>query len=193
VTAENAAGQSVPSTQVSATTNTPAVSLPAAPSGVTTAGGANQVSISWAAVSGATSYNIYYATTSGVTKTSGSKVTNASSPYIQSGLAAGTTYYFIVTAVNSAGEGAASSQASAATDAPATTCGGCHAIPPAIGKHSFHNSLGYDCSRCHGTGYSKTAVTATTHMNGVTNLASTIGWNATSRSCSNSCHGTKSW
>lgn len=195
VTAENAAGQSVASAQVSAATNAPAVTIPAAPAGVTAAGGANQVSISWSAVSGATSYNIYYATTSGVTKTSGAKITNASSPYVQTGLAASTTYYYIVTAVNSAGEGAASSQASVATNAPpAQTCGTCHAIPPATGKHDFHvNGQGYDCSICHGTGYSSTAVTATTHINGVTNLVTTIGWNATSRSCSNSCHGTRSW
>jgi hypothetical protein len=25
------------------------------------------------------------------------------------------------------------------------------------------------------------------------NIASTIGWNATKRTCSNSCHGTESW
>lgn len=258
VTAVNASGQGVASAQVSAATNAPVVTIPAAPTGVTAAGGTNQVSISWSAVSGATSYNIYYATTSGVTKTSGAKITNASRPYIQTGLAAGTTYYYIVTAVNSAGESAASAQASAATSAPpvldglalyntycaschgtsklgktataiqgaitaniggmgflstlttaqiaaiatttATTtpppapaCGSCHAIPPNLGKHVFHANQGYDCSRCHGAGYSSTTVNAATHANGVTNMATTIGWNATSRSCSNSCHGTKSW
>lgn len=195
VTAVNTAGESIASAQVSAATNAPVVTIPTAPAGVTAAGGANQVSISWSAVSGATSYNIYYATASGVTKASGAKITNASSPYVQTGLAAGTTYYYIVTAVNSAGEGAASAQASAATNAPpAQTCGTCHAIPPATGQHSFHvDSQGYDCSTCHGTGYSSTVVTAATHMNSVVNLATTIGWNATLRRCSNSCHGTKSW
>lgn len=193
VTAVNAAGQSVASAQVSAATNAPAVVIPAAPTGVSATGGANQVTINWSAVSGATSYNIYYATTSGVTKTSSAKIVNAARPYVQTGLAAGTTYYYIVTAVNSAGESAASAQASAATNAPpAQTCGTCHAIPPDTGMHDFHvNSRGYDCSRCHGTGYSKTAVTATTHMNGVTNIVSTIGWDGSS--CSNSCHGSKSW
>jgi len=194
VTAVNAAGQSVPSAQVSAATNAPAATIPAAPAGVTAAGGANQVSISWSAVSGATSYNIYYATTSGVTKTSGAKITNASRPYTQTGLAAGTTYYYIVTAVNGAGEGAASPQASAATNAPpAVNCTGCHAIPPALGKHAFHADQGYGCAECHGTGYSSTTVNAATHMNGVKNLDSGIGWNASTRSCSNSCHGNKSW
>jgi fibronectin type 3 domain-containing protein len=257
VTAVNASGQSVASAQVSAATNAPVVVIPAAPAGVTATGGANQVSISWSTVSGATSYNIYYATTSGVTKTSGAKIVNASRPYLQTGLAAGTTYYYIVTAVNSAGEGAASAQASAATNAPvvldglalyntnclschgtsklgktataiqgaitaniggmgflstlttaqiaaiasttATTpppapaCGSCHAIPPSSGEHGNSNHRSRTCATCHGTGYSSTTVNAATHANGIINMATTIGWNASSRSCSNSCHGSKSW
>jgi len=196
VTAVNSAGESAASVQVSATTLAvvPAPIAPSAPTGVTATGGANQVSISWSAVSGATTYNIYYATTSGVTKASGAKITNAARPYLQTGLAAGTTYYYIVTAVNSAGEGAASAQASAATNAPpAQTCGTCHAIPPNSGLHGFHVDLGYSCTTCHGTGYSSTTVNAATHNNGVVNLSATPGWNASSQSCSPSCHGTRSW
>lgn len=194
VTAVNAAGQSGASAQVSAATNAPVVTIPAVPAGVTAGGGANQVTISWAAVSGATSYNIYYATTSGVTKTSGAKITNASSPYVQTGLAAGTTYYYIVTAVNSAGEGSASAQASGATNAPPVqTCGTCHAIPPATGRHDFHVvDQGIGCATCHGAGYSSTAVTATTHMNGTKNVSLSV-WNATTRTCASYCHGAKSW
>jgi hypothetical protein len=30
-------------------------------------------------------------------------------------------------------------------------------------------------------------------MNGVTNIVSGIGWNATSRSCTNACHGSLNW
>ena len=191
VTAVNAAGQSVASAQISAATNAPVVTIPAAPTGVTAAGGANQVSINWAAVTGATSYNIYYAITSGVTKTSGAKITNAARPYLQTGLAAGTTYYYIVTAVNSAGESAASAQISAATNAPPTqTCGSCHAIPPAVGAHARHTFT--SCATCHGTGYSSTTVNAATHINGVTNVTNSI-WNVATRSCAASCHGARSW
>ncbi len=50
------------------------------------------------------------------------------------------------------------------------------------------------CGTCHGTGYSKTTVNTATHNNGVVNIASGApGWNPTTRSCSNSCHGTQSW
>ena len=137
VTAVNSIGESVASAQAMATTNpAPVVAVPAAPAGVTATGGTNQVSLSWTAVSGATSYNVYYATTSGVTKTSGAKITNAASPYVQTGLAAGTSYYYVVTAVNSAGESVASAQATATTTAAAPVidgaalytqyCNGCH-------------------------------------------------------------------
>lgn len=192
VTAVNASGQSVASTQVTAATNAPAVTIPAVPTAVTAAGGANQVNISWGAVSGATSYNIYYATTTGVTKNSGARITNAASPYLQTGLAASTTYYYVVTAQNSAGEGAASAQTSAATNAPpAMTCTGCHAIPPAAGQHSFHSFT--SCLTCHGSGYSSTTANPATHMNGSIDVGGSSGWNSTSRSCSNSCHGSRAW
>jgi len=76
------------------------------------------------------------------------------------------------------------------TTAPA--CGTCHALPPKSGEHGEHKSK--SCATCHGTGYSSTTVYAPTHNNGVKNLlASSIGWNATTRSCSNSCHGKESW
>ena len=77
------------------------------------------------------------------------------------------------------------------TPAPAPACGSCHAIPPASGHHSTHRSR--SCATCHGSGYSSTTVNAATHNNGVKNLVTTIGWNAASRSCSNSCHGSKTW
>jgi len=76
------------------------------------------VSISWSSVSGATSYNIYWSTTSGVTKTTGTKITGGTSPYAHTGLTNGTTYYYVVTAVNSYGESSESSQVSAT---PSTT------------------------------------------------------------------------
>lgn len=86
---------------------------PSAPGTPTTVAASTQVTISWSAVSGATSYNLYWSTTSGVTKTNGTKITNVSSPYTQTGLTNAATYYYVLTAVNSVGESAASPQASA--------------------------------------------------------------------------------
>ena len=81
---------------------------------------------------------------------------------------------------------------STTTVAPA--CGSCHAIPPAVGQHTFHvNTVGLSCAICHGAGYSSTSVNSATHINGVIDLTGTIGWNATARTCTNTCHGTRTW
>jgi hypothetical protein len=77
---------------------------------------------------------------------------------------------------------------------PAPACGSCHTIPPSTGQHTFHvSSRGISCSSCHGTGYSSTTVNAATHINGTTNLVSSLNFNATASSCSPACHGTRSW
>src|SRR3989338_2030534 len=94
-------------------TATPTGTAPSAPTGVTVTAGNKQVSISWTAVSGATSYNIYWLTTSGVTKTTGTKVTSNTNSYTHTGLTNGATYYYVVTAVNSDGESSESSEVSA--------------------------------------------------------------------------------
>ncbi|MHB8910895.1 MAG: fibronectin type III domain-containing protein [Syntrophales bacterium] len=116
VTSVNKDGESAPSPQVSATLPLPELT------GVTATPGNGQVTISWTAVSGATSYNIYWSTTSGVTPANGTKIANATSPYVQSGLTNGVTYYYIVTAADNAGESTPSPEVSAmpsVTPAPA--------------------------------------------------------------------------
>jgi fibronectin type 3 domain-containing protein len=134
VTAVNANGEGNPSAQASAMTNA-APMPPAAPTGVTAVGGTNQVTVSWTAVAGATAYDLYWSLTTGVTPTNGTLIANVTSPYTQMGLAASTTYYYVVTARNAAGTSPASAQASATTAAPAidgallygTYCG-CHGV-----------------------------------------------------------------
>lgn len=88
---------------------------PSAPIVFSATTGDGQVTIDWGTVSGASSYNIYWSTSSGVSKTSYTgKISNALSPYTHTGRTNGTTYHYIVTAVNSYGESAESSQVSAA-------------------------------------------------------------------------------
>jgi hypothetical protein len=83
---------------------------PVANTALTAEGG--QVVLSWSASTGATSYNIYYSTSSGA-GTSGTKVSGiTATTYTLSDLTNWSTYYFVVTAVGTGGESAASNQLS---------------------------------------------------------------------------------
>jgi fibronectin type 3 domain-containing protein len=108
VTARNAGGESGNSNQASAT---PQASAPAAPTGLTAIPGNAQVTLRWTASTGATSYRVKRATVSGGPYTTVASPTTAS--YTNTGLTNGTTYYYVVTAVNSGGESGNSSQVSA--------------------------------------------------------------------------------
>jgi fibronectin type 3 domain-containing protein len=107
VTARNADGESAVSSEVSAT---PVPPIPAKPSGIVVSGGDTVATVSWAAVTGATSYNIYYGTIAGVTTATGTRITGATNPKAVSGLTNNTPYYFVVTAVNAGGESGISSE-----------------------------------------------------------------------------------
>jgi len=74
--------------------------------------------LSWSASSGATSYNVKRSTTSGGPYTTIASPTTTS--YTDTGLTNGTTYYYVVSAVNGAGESANTSQASATPAASIT-------------------------------------------------------------------------
>jgi fibronectin type 3 domain-containing protein len=116
VSAYNSYGQSANSSEASATPVAPPP--PAAPTGLGAAAGNTQVSLTWTASAGATSYHVKRSTTngSGYTQIAAPAATN----YIDAGLTNGTAYYYVVSALNAAGEGANSSQASATPVAPAT-------------------------------------------------------------------------
>ncbi|HEY6510056.1 MAG TPA: lytic polysaccharide monooxygenase [Vicinamibacterales bacterium] len=91
--------------------------VPAAPTNLNATPGNNQNSLTWTASAGATSYNVKRSTTNGGPYTNvlvgvtGTAVTDI-------GLNNGTTYFYVVTAVNASGESAFSSQDDATPSAP---------------------------------------------------------------------------
>ena len=123
VSAINSAGTSAPSSTDSATTDSPpAATAPDAPTGLTaTADGQTEIDLSWTAPSddGGAAINGYKIEVS----TGGSSWTNlvadtgsTTTNYSHTGLTAGTTRHYRVSAINSAGTGPASSSDSATTD-----------------------------------------------------------------------------
>ena len=67
------------------------------------------VTLTWDNVPNATSYNIYWNDSPGVTILNGKKIANVQNPHTIKGLKPG-TYYFVVTAVNEFGESAESAE-----------------------------------------------------------------------------------
>ena len=110
VSAYDSAGQSANSSEVSATPTGPQ-QIPAAPTGLSATAGNAQVSLTWTASSGATSYHVKRSTTNGAGYSQIAAPTGAS--FADTGVVNGTTYFYVVTAVNSAGESGNSNQASA--------------------------------------------------------------------------------
>ena len=93
---------------------TDATTTLSAPSDFTTTAGDTKVTFSWTAVSGASSYTLYWGTTTGITSSSTTIRNISTNSYSHTGLSNGTTYYYKVAAVNSAGTGTLSSELSAA-------------------------------------------------------------------------------
>jgi fibronectin type 3 domain-containing protein len=116
VSAVNSGGESANSAEVSAAPVAP-VNPPATPAGLQATGGNAQVSLSWNASAGAASYNVKRSTTNG-----GPYGTAVASPsatyYTDSTVTNGATYYYVVSAVNSAGQSANSAQVSATPASP---------------------------------------------------------------------------
>ena len=108
VSAVNANGESANSREVSGTPNIPP---PGVPTGLTATAANLQVALAWNAITGATSYNVKRATTTGgpYAKVGSSTVAT----YTETGLSNGTAYYYVVSAVNANGESGNSTEASA--------------------------------------------------------------------------------
>ncbi len=107
VAAANSAGESSDSAQASVTPSS-TITTPPVPAGLAATAGSAQVNLTWSASSGASGYHVKRATTSGGPYTQ--VAAPASNSYTDTSLTNGTTYYYVVSAVGSAGESANSAQ-----------------------------------------------------------------------------------
>jgi len=118
-----------------------ALTAPAALSGVTATAGDSKITVSWSETPGATSYDIYYSTSSAVNTTTGTEVECVTSPYTITNLTPGIPYYTCVVASNGYGNSACSNIASATTTGvtpppPPPPSGNCPAIQNKCGTIS---------------------------------------------------------
>jgi outer membrane protein assembly factor BamB len=110
-----------PSNEVSFTTlKFPA---PPGPTNLAATGGMSEVTLTWSASSGATSYNVYQGTTAGGESSTPVQTGITGLSTAISGLGSGTHYYYMVRADTADGTSAASNEASATTSAAAATSG----------------------------------------------------------------------
>ena len=128
VSATNSIGESANSAQASATPTAPSAPPPA-PTNLTATPGDTQVSLTWSASSGATSYNVKRSGTSGGPYAQ--IAAPISTSYTDTALTNGTTYYYVVSAINSTGESANSAQVVAVPSPPPPTVGTWVNVTPA--------------------------------------------------------------
>jgi hypothetical protein len=98
-----------------ATDRTPkTTAVPAAPNNLTASAGPAQISLLWDPVAGASSYNVYSAASKGVSVATGTKIaTTTTNSYSDKSPNPANPTFYVVTAVNSAGESPISNEVSA--------------------------------------------------------------------------------
>ncbi|MFW9914322.1 MAG: SBBP repeat-containing protein [Candidatus Thorarchaeota archaeon] len=146
VSAVNGVGESLFSDEISATpTGTPPITItaPDAPQSLSATVGGNFVNLSWAVPSSdggfpITGYRVYRGTTSGIYALAGVVSTTS---FNDTPLAGGMTYYYVVTAINAAGESDFSEEVSATpTGIPASTLTA-PGIPQSVSATAGENSI----------------------------------------------------
>lgn len=87
----------------------PVVPEPLSPfTGLSGIAGNSQTTLFWKPIERSLNYDVYWSTSPGVTKATGTLMSGVSSPVIHSGLTNGTTYYYLVVATNLSAETASS-------------------------------------------------------------------------------------
>lgn len=94
------------------------MTVPAAPAGLSATAGNATASLTWTAVTGASSYNIYQGTSAGGENATPVQTALTGTTAMVSSLTNGTTYYFKVAAVDAGGASALSNESSAMPMAP---------------------------------------------------------------------------
>lgn len=120
VTAVNAHGESIECSQVSCVPKAPAPTT--APANVKASAGDGSVRLLWSPVGRAASYSLYWAKVPGIVPGAAgvTAITGIQDlSYDHTGLTNGDTYYYVVTGVNSSGDGPASAEVSAKPAVPA--------------------------------------------------------------------------
>lgn len=131
VRASNASGQSAYSSQISVTTNATPVGAPTAPTGLASPNQTQTtIDLTWTAVAGATSYNVY--------RNDASIGTPTTNSFTDTGRSASTTYRYKVRASNSSGQSPYSAEISATTNAAPSPIGGQPTVRRSYGPNGTH-------------------------------------------------------
>lgn len=102
----------------SATASVSVEYTPPAPSDLRADTGDGNITLNWSPVPYATAYRLYWATTPGVAFPLGTSIDVAAPPYVHSGVANGTTYYYVITSRYLSSESPPSAQVATTAGVP---------------------------------------------------------------------------
>jgi len=148
------------------------VLIPPAPTGVTALPGNNQANLGWNSASWATGYNIKRSTTGGAETTLPAGTNVTATTFTDSTAVNGTTYYYVVSAVNTNGEGANSAEVSVIPIPPPTAPTGLTATPSGTQVSNLQVALAWNASAS-ATGYNLKRSTSSGTETTILTLAAT--------------------